>query len=290
MPPEPPAIDEQPEDAFPARLHVVFARSGDTAVVFRRGPSKQVATFLWDRRKDAFKLGQWLKGRIYERRADLSPDGRYMIYFAMNGKWQTETRGAWVAVSRTPYLKALDLYAKGDCWEGGGLFLSDSRYWINDRYFVRRNVLRHTSGLTRDEAYRPERNYGAECTGVYYPRLIRDGWTLVEQAEWGQWHAQTIFEKKLTNDWVLRKIAHEQVGAPPGKGCYWDEHEVINRSSGAVLKCSDWEWADWDRHRLVWAEQGRLFRGQLARKQEIESPKLLHDFNAYSFEPIEAPY
>lgn len=290
MPPEPPLVDGQSEDSFPARLHVIFARSEDTAVVFRRGPSKQVATFLWDRRKDAFKLGQWLKGRIYERRADLSPDGRHMIYFAMNGKWRSETRGAWTAVSRTPYLKALDLYAKGDCWEGGGLFLSQGRYWLNDRHFARQSVLRETSGLVRDVTYRPEMNYGAECTGIYYPRLIRDGWTLTEHSERGRWNSQTVLEKELPGDWVLRKIAHEQVDAPPGKGCYWDEHEVMNRSSGVLLKCPDWEWADWDRRTLVWAEHGQLFRGQLARKKQIESPKLLHDFNAYRFEPIEAPY
>ena len=290
MPPEPAAKDGLPEDRFPARLHVIFARSGDSAVVFRRGPSKQVATFLWDRRKDAFKLGQWLKGRIYERRSDLSPDGRHMIYFAMNGKWRSATRGSWTAVSRTPYLKALDLFAKGDCWEGGGLFLSEGRYWLNDRHFLRQSVLRETSGLVRDQAYRPETNYGAECTGVYYPRLIRDGWTLVEQAERGRWNSQTVLEKELAGDWVLRKIAHEQVDAPPGKGCYWDEHEVINRSSGVTLRCPDWEWADWDRRRLVWAEQGRLFCARLARKKELESPKLLHDFNGYSFEAVEAPY
>jgi hypothetical protein len=64
----------------------------------------------------------------------------------------------------------------------------------------------------------------------------------------------------------------------------------MNRSSGVLLKCPDWEWADWDRRTLVWAEHGQLFRGQLARKKQIESPKLLYDFNAYRFEPVEAPY
>jgi len=207
MPPEPPAEGGQSEDSFPARLHVIFARSGDTAVIFRRGPSKQVATFLWNRGKDTFKLGQWLKGRIYERRADLSPDGRHMIYFAMNGRWRSATRGSWTAVSRTPYLKALDLYAKGDCWEGGGLFLSEGRYWLNDRHFARQSALRETSGLVRDKDYRPELNYGAECTGVYYPRLIRDDWTLIEHSERGRWKSQTILEKELQFVWVLVFIA-----------------------------------------------------------------------------------
>ena len=56
-------------------------------MVIRRGPSKSVATLLWDRKRNTFHMGQWLKGRIYERRCDLSPDGKYLIYFAMNGWW-----------------------------------------------------------------------------------------------------------------------------------------------------------------------------------------------------------
>ena len=61
---------------FPARVHPILARKANTAVIIRRGPSKSVCTMLWDRTRDEFKLGQWLRGRIYERRCDLSPDGK----------------------------------------------------------------------------------------------------------------------------------------------------------------------------------------------------------------------
>ena len=81
-----------------------------------------MASYLWDRATDTFALGQWLIGRIYERRADLSPDGRHMIYFARDARWQSETGGSWTAVSRAPWLRAVTLWAKGDCWQGGGLF------------------------------------------------------------------------------------------------------------------------------------------------------------------------
>ena len=92
---------------FPARLHVLLARDAPAAVVIRRGPARMVATFLWDRDTDTFTLGQWLVGRIYERRADLSPDGRHMIYFARDAGWHSETGGSWTAVSRsTPSLSA----------------------------------------------------------------------------------------------------------------------------------------------------------------------------------------
>src|SRR5947209_12822707 len=95
--------------SFPARLHVLLAREAPYGVVIRRGPSRQVCTVGWDRQTDRFAVGQWLKGRIYERRCDLSPDGRFLLYFAMNGRWHSEAKGAWTAISRAPYLKAIGL-------------------------------------------------------------------------------------------------------------------------------------------------------------------------------------
>jgi hypothetical protein len=272
--------------AVPARLHVLLARASKTAVVLRRGPSKQVCSFLWNRRDDSFTIGQWLKGRIYERRADLSPDGRFLIYFAMNGRWKTKVGGSWTAISRAPWLKAIELIGKGDCWEGGGLFLSKDSYWLNDRYFSKDKILQHTPALQRRDDYAPPR-FGAECTGVYYPRLLRDGWTLIERRG-AKFDQVTVFEKSLPNGWTLRKTAHEQVGSPPGKGCYWDEHELAG-PSGEAHPCPGWEWAERDRSRLVWAEGGCLYQAP-CKKSGIGPAALLHDFNAYRFEAIQAPY
>jgi hypothetical protein len=277
------------EQDFAPRLHVLLARSADTAVVFRRGPSKRVATFAWDRTSDTFHLGQWLKGRIYERRADLSLDGKHLIYFAFNGKRRTDTGGSWTAVSRAPYLAALDLYRGMGCWEGGGLFRDSKSYWLNNRCWEGGDVLRENSGLTRDPSARPEQQFGAECTGVYYPRLLRDGWTLVERGCSDRWNGWTIFDKKLARDWTLRKIANEQVDRPPGKGCYWDYHQLRNTKSGAEIELPDWEWAEWDRNTLVFAEHGKLYRAPLPDDGELK-PSLIHDFTDYKFQAVKAPY
>src|SRR5947209_589019 len=116
-------------DLHPARVHILLARDARLGVVIRRGPSKQVCTLLWDRTCDRFRVGQWLKGRIYERRSDLSPDGKHLLYFALNGKWQSESRGSWTAISRAPYLKAAAFFPAGDTWGGGGLFTTAHSYW-----------------------------------------------------------------------------------------------------------------------------------------------------------------
>ena len=274
--------------SYPPRLHVLLARDSDTAVIFRRGPSSRVATFGWNRRTDEIKLGQWLHGRIYERRSDLSPDGKHLIYFAMNQRKSAPLQGAWTAVSRAPYLKALDFYYKGDCWQGGGLFLSNKSYWLNDGYFSPDKERRAESGLSRDPNYQPKGGSGAECRSVYLPRLLRDGWSEGEKPlYWAS--SDRIFEKVLPKGWRLRKVCHAQTFAPPGKGCYWDEHELVRADGSETISLPDWEWADWDRDALVWASHGKLYRADVSAAPDFNVAPI-HDFAPYKFTAVEAPY
>lgn len=83
-----------PPTRFPARLHVLLASKSPRAVILRKGPANAVCSILWDRSNDQFAVGQWLRGRIYERRSDLSPDGVYMIYFARGGGLKSPTKGS----------------------------------------------------------------------------------------------------------------------------------------------------------------------------------------------------
>jgi hypothetical protein len=271
----------------PARLHVLLAKDSDAAVVIRRGPSKHVCTISWNRRTDKFKVGQWLNGRIYERRSDLCPDGRHLIYFAMNGRWETKAKGAWTAVSRAPYLRALSLFAKGDCWHGGGLFLSEKDYWLNDGYG--HTVLEDKAPLTRSGTYPWHEQYGGECLGVYYTRLQRDGWTLKGVEGDGKGSQKSIFEKRVNNQWVLRKHAHATLDHPVGKGVYFDTHALVNSRTGHEEPYADWEWADVDADRVVWAAAGKLMAGRV-KASGLGNSSVLQDFNGMEFERIRAPY
>lgn len=275
---------------YPARLHVLLAREAPVGVVIRRGPSKRVGTFLWDRRTDSFTVGQWLKGRIYERRSDLSPDGQYLVYFATNGyKWQSETQGSWTAVSRAPYLKAISLYGKGDGWNGGGLFTSHDRLWLNDRYG--HFMIRESPEITLDLSYTPVGGEGSECLGVHYPRLLRDEWVRKEQKQVGDHHRFDVFERPLPGGWTLRKLAHAQTSPPPGNGCYWDEHELVHEERTLLIPFRDWRWADLESEgdRLVWAEGGKLCAGRLDEAGLTETT-VLHDFNLETYQRLRAPY
>ncbi|WP_395372883.1 hypothetical protein [Marinicella sp. W31] len=276
------------DSKFPARLHVLVARHSSNAIVIRRGPSKQVCTFNWDRKTNTFTQGQWLKkARIFERRSDISANGKYWIYFAMDARWDSETKGSYTVISKTPWLKALVLYAKGDGWHGGGLFSYDNVYWLNDGYGHEKK--QHSNLVKRNKDYQPKENYGGECPHVYYNRLQRDGWKLTDSYETGKRNSNTVFERDIARGWTLRKICHADSFHPMGKGVYWDEHELINKQ-GDTISQPDWEWAEWMDNAVMFAEFGKLYKLIVKNTIELRKRQLIHDFNDYKFEELIAPY
>jgi hypothetical protein len=50
-----------------------------------------------------------------------------------------------------------------------------------------------------------------------------------------------------------------------------------------------WEWADYDRQRIVWASDGKLMAAFLTNRGLIDE-KELFDFNEMAFRAIVAPY
>jgi hypothetical protein len=248
----------------PARLHVILAREAPLAVVIRRGPARQVCTILWDRHTDEFTLGQWLKGRIYEDRCDLSPDGRYFIYFAYDGRAHREQGPAWTAVARAPWLKAVALYRKGSTWGGGGLFTGARTYWLDSEHVC----VRDTTEVRRDMRDLWPR--------IWHDRWAETGWQFNQKPD-AAGQAQGFREKELPRGWKLRcKFG----------GGYELEH--VRANSGWSFP--GWTWAEWDRSRLVWTERGGLYTASLEREAGLGPPTLLQDFNAMKFESRVAPY
>ena len=90
--------------------------------------------------------------------------------------------------------------------------MDDNTYWLNDGHGHEQLVF--SSEIHQLESYNPPYDYGGECPHVYYNRLQRDGWTLKNAVDKGQWNSETIFEKTVGKRWILRKICHEQVASP----------------------------------------------------------------------------
>src|SRR5262245_20931756 len=121
----------------PARLFVLLARNAPVGVILRRGPTQWTQLIKWNTDTDTFEAGQWFKGRIYEDKCDLSPDGKMLVYFAKksgNAFKHPDYGDSWTAISKPPYFTALALWPiYGIWWEGGGggLFRSDKEVLLN---------------------------------------------------------------------------------------------------------------------------------------------------------------
>ena len=154
-------------------IYVLMARDAPRAVIFRRGPTRQVLLLAWNTETDEIEPGQWLKGRIYERRCDLSPDGKLLIYFAAKYKLPL---ASWTAISKPPYLTALALWPKGDGWGGGGLFETRRRIALNHR--PAEMYLADGFRMPKSYTVHPfgEHSGWGENAPIWPTRLERDGW------------------------------------------------------------------------------------------------------------------
>lgn len=124
-------------NTLPCRLFVLLAQEATIGVIFRRGPSKWVQLIKWDTINNTFEPGQWLHGKIYEQRSDLSPDESKLIYLAAKyGRRQanTEIGCVWTAISKPPYLTALALWREQfGTWYGGGVFIDNDTVMVDYR-------------------------------------------------------------------------------------------------------------------------------------------------------------
>jgi len=223
----------------------------------------------WRTDTDEFEEGQWLKGRIYERRCDLSPDGSLLVYFAATHK---KPFGTWTAISKPPFLTALALWPKGDAWGGGGLFESkDSlllNHWPNQFElapdfkvpgWLRISPLGRHTGWGEDEP-------------IWSMRLLRDGWTRGDG-----WERRNPRNPDLLLRMLILRIAER------GEPWYVIEHELVDTTSGAVQSLGRSDWADWDRSGdLLFAKEGKIFR--LPHGNE---PRQIADLSEMTFEPRE---
>ena len=110
----------------PPRIYCVTAAEAPIVAVFRRGPTNWSHVGQWDLARLRYEPGAWLRGRIFPRRCDLSPDGRFLSYFAHKPSATWELGEAYVAVSKLPWLTALHAFATCGTWTRGYFFTKDA--------------------------------------------------------------------------------------------------------------------------------------------------------------------
>ncbi len=277
-----------------ARLYVILARAAPVAVVFRRGPARRVQIVKWSTDTDTFEEGQWFHGRIYERRCDLSPDGSRLVYFAqkINPRTMASSYGiSWTAISTLPFLTALALWPKGDCWSGGGLFKSDWSLLLN-----------HSSlDATPHPEHLPPKRLRVTCGSfsrgedqpIMAARMTRDGWKLVQSGSypWKGRRPRTerpeVWTREAPNRECTLVQSLDALDFKAFGGPYMTSF-LVRRSGRPDIPITRARWADWDQAgRLVFAREGCLFRVTLGADGLRE--KILVDLNPNKPRSLKAP-
>ena len=282
--------------APPARLYVLVARQRRRAVIFRRGPAKRTLVLGWDLADDTIERGQWFKGRVYERRCDLSPDGDLLV---CNVGSHRPPLYSWTAISRPPYLTALALWTNHGIW-GGGLFGDD---WTSLR-------LNHLSPV---EAVRPTDQMlpspfkvsliepALDEEALVSLRLERDGWVARTEGTsmrlprgsrlWTRIDPPTVRERSGPGGMTLQVALHgtgEANGSP-----YVETGQVVDQNERVLVDLGRIDWADLDHNGdVLYAARGcihRLRNDQIGATQDLAQSTKIADLNALEFDSVIAP-
>jgi hypothetical protein len=266
----------------PCRLFVYLAREAPLGVVLRRGPSDWVRLSLWRTDTDEFEHGQWMSGRLYERRADVSADGSLFVYFARRASGPSqEGRDTWVAVSRPPFFTALALWFVGGTYHTGGFFPARRSIWPGfgagppDQGEV--PIWLKPAGNLPPYV---DRTHNWTDRTVWMNRLLRDGWERVPEERPETWRRLDPSGRS----WLEMTIRSEADFAAYG-GPFVVEYALVPVSGDEILPLGLATWADWDqRGRLVVAREGCLW----AVRAPGETVPIA-DFNAQTPDPVPSP-
>lgn len=223
----------------PPRIYCVAAAEAPILAVFRRGPTHWSHVGQWDVARLQYEPGAWLGGRIFPRRCDLSPDGRYLAYFAHKPSATWELGEAYVAVSKLPWLTALHAFATCGTWTRGYFFSNEAAPGRSEALDL---PIPYRLQSIPAVQFATERRRGWQESPDCPPRDPQDAWD----------ERRNVRMQKCQPD-GHRLLYVESTGHPGGE--FGIEQAVDGlrvhysmEADGRITPLADVQWADWDRH------------------------------------------
>jgi hypothetical protein len=243
------------------RIYCIPATDAPIVAVFRRGPTYWSHVGRWNLAQRRYESGAWLGGRIFPRRSDVSPDGRWLCYFAHKPNATWDHGEAYVAVSKLPWLTALHAFATCGTWTRGYHFTQDSRL-IKD---AEGSALPIPFGLKSSSAeqFATERRRGWDEAPDSPPRSPADAWDQNRHAR--------MQKRQPGGERLLRVESLGWAGGEFGVEQAVDGMRVLYslETDGDPRLLDDLQWADWD-------PQGRLLVATRSGMLEIRDLKADH--------------
>lgn len=231
----------------------------------------------WGLQTPSYEPGAWLRGTIYPQRCDLSPDGRWLAYFAMKQAADWDLGATYIAISRLPWLTALAAWGIGSTWTRGMHFVDDASVReVGDPDLGDLRTVYEPFGLRMSSADSFERRRGWTETAETAPRDVSDAWDeargdrIVIEAATGLGRLGAAGrERHVRGDPGAPRHPHGRpLRAPPG-------------DTATVLE--DAQWADWD-------ASGRLLGASRDGRLQIrEGTSVVWEADEGSNEPDPAP-
>lgn len=226
----------------PPRIYCIPATEAPVVAVFRRGPTRWSHVGRWDLAAERYEPGAWIAGRLFPRRSDLSPDGRWLCYFAHDPTADWEHGEAYVALSKLPWLYALHAFATCGTWTRGYHFTA------------------RRDGDDFGDAKLPI-DFGLRAThAAQFATELRRGWLEAPDSPprhptdaWDQHRNARLRKPQPGGDCVL---CVESIGWAGGEFGVDQAVDGLNvryalETEGDIALLPDLQWADWD-------DRGRL--------------------------------
>ena len=260
------------------RIYCIPATQTPVVAVFRRGPSNWAHVGRWDLAAGRYEPGAWLSGRIFPRRSDLSPDGRYLCYFAHKPSATWEHGEAYVALSKLPWLTALHAFGTCGTWTRGYYFTEDGS---------RDNLPTVTLPIP----------YGLRSIPVVqFANERRQGWIEANDSPARDprdaWDERRNARMRKPQPHGARVLCVESVGWAGGEFGIDQAVDGLNvryclESNGDLELLDDLQWADWNREgQLLVATRSGLLQ---IRSLEGASPRILFEADLSNLEPNPIP-
>jgi len=275
------------------RIFGVTAAQSPRVVLIRRGPTKHVLCILWNTATHEFFAGQWLKGRIYEERCGLSPNGDKLVYLAAD---QKPPYYAWTAVSRPPFLTALALWPNLGTYGGGGVWDTNRRLLLNQM-----GVPKLGAGFQKPKELdvRPIAPWAGrgEDEPIRTLRMERDGWTVIDAGSCKEplWNEPVVWEYARPVVWHKTRgeytLERRLLGVNEKNGPWHIyEHRLLDRGGGVVQDYGRSDWADWSMaDDVLLTRAGKVHRVVIGPKTGPADPEALIDLAPLRFEPMAPP-
>lgn len=210
----------------------------------------------WDLDPPRYEPGAWIRATLYPQKCDLSPDGRWFAYSALNAKADWPAGTIYEAISRLPWLHALAAWEVGTTYTRGVEFVEQPGESILGA---------------------PDVGDVAPCLARYGLRLRRPAQFAVERRR-GWVETEDSPPRDEGGPWDERRAVRLRKPAPVGTaflevsgsyGAFRDSpqmREPVRYTLGPEGHTLDAQWADWD-------ARGRLLLATAAGALQIRMPR-----------------